>query len=140
VIAAHALQAEERDVDLGADAPPRLLLTGREAELRLLLANLVDNALRYAPPGSPVTVSAKRDGAVVEIQIVDGGPGIPAAERESVFQRFYRVEGDPTRGTGLGLAIAKEIADRHRGSIALADANPGATLPGLAVRVRLPAS
>jgi signal transduction histidine kinase len=66
--------------------------------------------------------------------VTDAGRGIPAAERERVFERFYRVEGDATRGTGLGLAIAKAIVERHRGRITLGDANPG-----LVVHIELPA-
>ena len=140
VIAAHAVQAEDRDVDLGADLPEALELAGREPELRVLLANLVDNALRYAPRGSAVTVAARRAGGTVEIEVIDDGPGIPGAERERVFQRFYRIEGDATRGTGLGLAIAKAIVERHRGGISLADTRPGGLQPGLTVRIRLPVS
>lgn len=138
VLSAHALQAEERGVDLGADMPAEVPLTGRESELRALLANLVDNALRYAPPQSAVTVAIRRRPACAEIEVTDAGPGIPAAERERVFERFYRVEGDSTRGTGLGLSIARAIVERHRGTIRLADARPGAALPGLAVHIELP--
>ena len=67
------------------------------------------------------------------------GRGVPAAERERVFERFHRVAGDATRGTGLGLAIVKAIVERHHGSIGLADADALAELPGLAVTIRLPA-
>ena len=67
------------------------------------------------------------------------GPGIPAEARARVFERFQRVPGDPTRGSGLGLPIAKAIADRHRGSILLEEAQPQRDPPGLAVRVRLAA-
>lgn len=140
VLSAHALQAEERGVDLGADMPPEVPLTGRESELRVLLANLVDNALRYAPPQSAVTVTIRRRPASAEIEVTDAGPGIPAAERERVFERFYRVGGDSTRGTGLGLSIARAIVERHHGTIRLGDARPGAALPGLAVLIELPTS
>jgi len=71
--------------------------------------------------------------------VVDAGRGVPAAERERVFERFHRVAGDATRGTGLGLAIVKAIVERHHGSISLSDADPGAALPGLAAAIRLPA-
>jgi signal transduction histidine kinase len=138
VLSAHALQAEERGVDLGADMPAEVPLTGRESELRVLLANLVDNALRYAPPQSAVTVTIRRRAGSAGIEVTDAGPGIPAAERERVFERFYRVEGDSTRGTGLGLSIARAIVERHHGAIRLADAHPGAPLPGLAVLIELP--
>ena len=138
VLSAHALEAEERGVDLGADMPAEVPLTGRESELRVLLANLVDNALRYAPPQSAVTVTIRRRPASAEIEVTDAGPGIPAAERERVFERFYRVEGDATRGTGLGLSIARAIVERHHGTIRLGDAHPGASLPGLSVLIELP--
>ena len=139
VVGGYAPRAERQDVDLGAEAPAAAWMSGTEAELRSLLENLVDNALRYAPAGSAVTVSVRPQGASVELAVVDAGRGIPVTERERVFERFHRVAGDATRGTGLGLAIVKAIVERHQGSIALADSQPGAPLPGLAVRIWLPA-
>ncbi len=139
VVGSFAAQADARGIDLGADAAEPAPLTGGAAELRSLLANLVDNALRYAPRESQVTVAVRKHDAAVEIEVVDAGPGIPAAERERVLRRFQRVEGDPMAGSGLGLAIAKAIAERHGGVIVLADAQPGRAPPGLSVRVRLPA-
>jgi two-component system OmpR family sensor kinase len=138
VVGSYAPRAEGDEVDLGADAPAPLQVLGNEGELRSLLENLVDNALRYAPPGSAVTVSVRQDGPDVALAVVDGGRGIPAAERERVFERFHRVAGDATRGTGLGLAIVKAIVERHHGSIALSDANQRAERPGLAVSIALP--
>jgi two-component system OmpR family sensor kinase len=140
VVARYSAQAETQEVDLGADTPPALHTLGSEPELRSLIENLVDNALRYAPPGSAVTVSARAEEAAIALAVVDAGRGIPAGERERVFERFHRVAGDATRGTGLGLAIVKAIVERHQGSIVLADAQPGAELPGLAVRITLPAA
>ena len=143
VVGRYAAQAEAQEVDLGADTPSTAPLLGSEAELRSLLENLVDNALRYAPRESAITVSVRRAagpaGNEVQLAVVDAGRGIPPAERARVFERFHRVAGDPTRGSGLGLAIVKAIVDRHRGSIVLSDAQPGRELPGLAVLVRLPA-
>jgi two-component system, OmpR family, sensor kinase len=139
VVGANAARAEEIAVDLGADAPDPSLIRGCEPELRSLLENLVDNALRYAPPGGAVTVGARRLGAEIELTVTDSGPGIPAAQRARVFERFHRVPGDATPGTGLGLSIVQKIVERHHGSIVLADAHPGAARPGLAVRIRLPA-
>ena len=137
VVGSFAAQAEALGVDLGADAPGPAVVTGAAHELRSLIANLVDNALRYAPRESQVTVSVREDPAGVDLAVVDAGPGIPADERERVFLRFHRLPGDQTRGSGLGLPIARAIVHRHRGSIALADARPGMDPPGLAVRVRL---
>jgi two-component system OmpR family sensor kinase len=139
VVGSYAPRAEAQEVDLGADAPVAAWISGAEAELRSLLENLVDNALRYAPGSSAVTVSVRTREADVELAVMDAGRGIPAAERDRVFERFHRVAGDATRGTGLGLAIVKAIVERHQGTIALADSQPGAALPGLAVRIRFPA-
>src|SRR6185295_12343211 len=139
VVGVYAARAERQDVDLGVEAPALLQAFGAEPELRSLLENLVDNALRYAPEGSPVTVSVGEADEMIEVRVVDAGRGIPSAERERVFERFHRVAGDATQGTGLGLAIVKAIVERHHGSIALADADPRAEPPGLAVSIRLPA-
>jgi two-component system OmpR family sensor kinase len=139
VVAGYAVRAESQDVDLGVDAPASVQAFGAEAELRSLLENLVDNALRYAPPASPVTVAVREADGMIELRVVDAGRGVPAAERERVFERFHRVAGDATRGTGLGLAIVKAIVERHHGSVSLSDADPAADQPGLAVSIRVPA-
>lgn len=138
VVGSYAARAESQDVDLGVDAPATLHAFGAEPELRSLLENLVDNALRYAPAGTPVTVSVRESAGMIGLRVVDAGRGIPSAERERVFERFHRVAGDATRGTGLGLAIVKAIVERHHGAVEIADADPSAELPGLAVSVRLP--
>jgi two-component system, OmpR family, sensor kinase len=138
VVGTFAVRADSLGIDLGVDAPPALLVTGATSELRSLVANLVDNALRYAPRDSAVTVLLREDHGAVELVVEDAGPGIPAGQRERVLQRFQRVESDPTSGSGLGLPIAQAIAERHRGELVLAEARPGRELPGLAVRVRLP--
>ncbi|HVL35543.1 MAG TPA: ATP-binding protein [Burkholderiales bacterium] len=139
VVGIYAARAEAQEVDLGAEAPAAVPVSGVESELRSLIENLVDNALRYAPPESAVTVSARLAGDEAVLSVVDAGRGIPAGERERVFERFHRVAGDLTPGTGLGLSIVKAIVERHAGSIALADALPDEPLPGLAVSIRLPA-
>ncbi|MGH8708319.1 MAG: sensor histidine kinase, partial [Burkholderiales bacterium] len=138
VVGSYAAQAEALGVDLGVEAPPAVRAIGAASELRSLVANLVDNALRYAPRGSEVTASVQQDGAAVGLSVTDCGPGIAPGERARVFERFHRAAGDATRGSGLGLPIAKAIAERHGGSIALEDAHPGREPRGLAVRVRLP--
>ena len=138
VVGRYAAQAEAQEVDLGAEAPASAPMLGSEPELRSLIENLVDNALRYAPPESAVTVSVHPHPERVALAVVDAGRGIPPSERERVFERFHRVANDPTRGSGLGLAISRAIVQRHDGIITLADAQPGAPLPGLAVRVSFP--
>lgn len=135
MVGRYAPQAEAQEIDLGADAPAPAPVSGSASELRSLIENLVDNALRYAPRGSAVTVSVRKDRDRVELAVVDAGRGIPEAERSRVFERFYRASGDSTRGSGLGLAIVKAIVERHQGTIALADARPH----GLAVSILLPA-
>jgi two-component system, OmpR family, sensor kinase len=128
VVGSYAVRAEAQDVDLGVDAPGLLEVFGTESDLRSALQNLVDNALRYAPQGSAVTVSARRVEQMIELRVVDAGRGIPAAERDRVFRRFHRVAGDPTPGTGLGLAIVKAIAEAHGGRVDVdSDAGEGAT-------------
>jgi signal transduction histidine kinase len=138
VIGEFSVRADAQGVDLGADAPASLVVHGAASELRSLVANLVDNALRYAPSQSSVTVSLRDAGAEVELAVEDAGPGIPPELRERVLRRFQRVPGDATSGSGLGLPIAKAIAERHRGSLRLVEARPGNERPGLSVQVRLP--
>ena len=90
---------------------------GAEAELRSLLENLVDNALRYAPAGSPVTVAVREIDDMSSCAVVDAGPRRSGrASASACFERFHRVAGDATRGTGLGLAIVKAIVERHHGA------------------------
>lgn len=105
-------QALAKNIDLGfeLDAAP---LSGNPLLLHELLANLVDNALRYTPAGGQVTVRTRRSETEALLAIEDNGPGIPAAERDQVLERFYRVPGSSGDGCGLGLAIVQEIARSH---------------------------
>ena len=87
------------------------------------MVNLVDNALKYSPPGSPVVVACSGDAGRVHIAVTDGGPGIASEHLPRVFERFYRVDKARSRnlgGTGLGLAIVKHIAQAHRGQVTVA--------------------
>jgi two-component system, OmpR family, sensor kinase len=138
VVGNFAARADDMGVDLGAEAPEPVLVRGAESELASLVANLADNALRYAPRDSQVTVKVWRDNHTAALQVIDAGRGIPAHERSRVFERFQRVAGDPTPGIGLGLPIARAIVERHGGEISLDDAHAGRPLPGLAVLVTLP--
>jgi two-component system OmpR family sensor kinase len=134
VVGEMAARASAEGIDLGADAADAAPVLGARAELHSLITNLVDNALRYAPQGSEVTVRVSSEAAHVAMAVIDAGPGIAPAEREAVFERFQRRPGDSTPGTGLGLAIARAIVERHGGAISLEDALPR----GLAARVHLP--
>ena len=134
--------ARQRGIDLGLEAlegaqqGPAL---GHAALLHEALANLLHNALVQAPRGGRVTLQAGVRGGRACLAVLDDGPGMPAAERARVGERFLRVEGAAVRGSGLGLAIAHAIAQRHGGTLVLEDARPGATPPGLAAWLQWPA-
>ncbi|HVS19497.1 MAG TPA: ATP-binding protein [Planctomycetota bacterium] len=138
VVGSMAYNARTLGIDLGAEASAPAPMPGAKSELRSLISNLVDNALRYAPHGSEVTVKVARDASGTRMTVLDAGPGIPAAEREAVFERFQRASDDDTPGVGLGLAIAKAVVERHGGRIWLEDANPCGVPPGLAACVVFP--
>ena len=113
-----------------------LRTVGERDALGRVVANLLDNAVRYAEKDVVLTVAG--DGAYQRISVCDDGPGIPAADRERVFQRFTRLDDARARdagGSGLGLAIVRELLRRHHGTVTLSDAEPG-----LRVDVRLPKS
>ena len=112
-------------------------MRGDRPMLRELIGNLVHNAILYGPPGSEVVVATSADSGELRLAVSDQGPGIPAEERDKVFQRFYRIlgQGGP-EGSGLGLAIVREIAEFHRGTVRLLD-GPGGL--GLRVEVTFPA-
>ncbi len=132
VVAERSALADANGVDLGVTGVDSLTIEGEPEGLRILLGNLIDNALRYAARAGRVDVSVRRDGDAALLEVIDDGPGIPAPERERVFDRFYRRPGSESPGSGLGLAIVSNIALRHRARITLDDAPEGT---GLAVRV-----
>ena len=139
-------RALERHVDLGYEgATPGsggLMLRGNPTLLKELVRNLVDNAINYAPTVAGrtgiVTVRLLTDpfGQVLVLQVEDNGPGIPEAERELVFQPFYRVLGTNVDGSGLGLPIVLEIAHQHAATVTIEDAHPGQNPPGTCFSVR----
>jgi len=144
--ALHAVEqlaalADRRRIDLGMDlrsAPGEEMVSAQPVLLDALIANLLDNALRYTQEEGRVTVGVRRaDAAAVELWVEDNGPGIAPEARERVFERFHR-ESHDTEGTGLGLAIVREIAEAFGASLALADAQGSAT--GLRVSVRFAAA
>ena len=127
--------AESRGIDLGLDQKEEGLAIAADAELlRSVLRNALDNALRYTPAGGEVTLRAFLQGEDAVIEIVDRGPGIPAGERERVFQPFHRLENPGGEGSGLGLAIARDAAVRLGGAVSLEE-RPGG---GLVFRYRQP--
>ncbi len=124
-------RAMERGIDLGYEGPDSsdtaatMRVLGEPVLLGELVRNLVDNALQYTPAGGTVTARVANDplGAVL-LQVEDTGPGIAPAERELVFQAFYRALGTQVDGSGLGLAIVMEVVQRHDAQISVADARP----------------
>lgn len=126
-------RALEGHIDLGFEMGHATLM-GEPLLIRELLANLIDNALRYTPAGGSVTVRCRQqDGAVLEVE--DNGIGIPEHQRERVLERFYRVAGSPGNGCGLGLAIVQEIVHRHDATLEITAPPTGR---GTLIRVRFP--
>mgnify|MGYP001809844192 CR=1 FL=1 len=129
VAAEHVPRALQAGIDLGMDDPPAqpavsLRVRGAPLLLREAVANLIDNAIRYAGRGAEVTVSVRAEGPVVVVEVADNGPGVPdPAQREAVFNRFVRATSEGP-GCGLGLAIVREIAERHGGQAELLPAEP----------------
>jgi two-component system sensor histidine kinase SenX3 len=116
------LVAESADIRITVDPPSGLLLDGDATLLVTALSNLVDNAVSYSPPGSPVSVSRRLANGFVEIAVTDRGLGIASEHQERVFERFFRIDQARSRatgGTGLGLAIVKHVAANHGGDVQL---------------------
>ncbi|MBE7366255.1 ATP-binding protein [Ramlibacter pallidus] len=131
---AHLDAATARHIDLGLDAAP-VQVMGHEWLLRELLANLVDNAVKYTHEGGSVTIRCGRRAGDPFIEVEDDGPGVDASEIPRILERFYRVQGTVAEGNGLGLAIAEEIARVHHSHLQL---QPGAGGRGLKVTLPLP--
>jgi len=131
--------AGRKGIDLGIeDAGMPLMVSGNPILLRELIANLVDNALRYTPENGVVTVALDQSpeiAASARLRVIDNGPGIPAEFREQVFLRFFRLDAADFTGSGLGLSIVREIVHGHGGEIGLDDTPDG---HGLLVEVTLP--
>ncbi len=138
VVSALSQQAIERDIDLGIDAPDALPVLGDATMLRLMLRNLVDNAVRYTPTGGKVTVVAAAGAAGRWLEVADDGVGVPHEQRERIFDRFHRGADEQAigaTGSGLGLSIVKRIAELHGAAIVLGEGLDG---KGLRVRVEFP--
>ncbi len=137
-VAGYASLAQNRGVDLGIDASEPATVAGDADSLRVMFNNLIDNATKYTPAGGRVDVSLVNEAGHPVVRIADSGSGIPAGERERVFDRFYRVGAGASRvrtdvsGSGLGLAIVRRIAAQHHAVVSLDEAPAG----GLLVSVR----
>ena len=116
------LAAESANIRITADPPTGLLLHGDATLLITALSNLLDNAVSYSPPGSPVSISRRLESGYVEIAVTDRGLGIDPEHQQRVFERFFRIDQARSRstgGTGLGLAIVKHVAANHGGEVHL---------------------
>lgn len=143
VVEAHREKAAEKRVSLlvepaplGDPAGPTSVLADRDA-LSIVVANLVDNAIKYTPEGGSVVVATGRDGIYATVSVRDTGIGLSAEDRDRVFEEFYRVRSEQTHGitgTGLGLSLVKRLVEQHQGSISV-ESEPG---KGSAFTVRLP--
>jgi signal transduction histidine kinase len=113
-LAAEEAARVDASLDAGIAAPE---VTGDERLLRRALRNLLENARRYG--GGEVSVDARRQGDQVELRVCDRGPGVPEAQRQRIFEPFYRLPGhaETAGGVGLGLSLVKQIAERHGGSV-----------------------
>lgn len=125
--------AQAKHIDLGLDECATLTLYAEPEALRLIVKNALENALKYTPDGGEVTLRLLFNKSIV-VEVVDNGPGIPVAERERVFDAFYRMSGTRGEGNGLGLAITQEAAKRLGGKLSLHDNSKGA---GLVFRYQL---
>jgi two-component system OmpR family sensor kinase len=128
--------AIERDVDLGAGELEDLTIHAAEADLRVLVRNLVDNAIRYGGAGAHVDVSVLRTDERAVVQVVDSGPGIVDTDLDQVFDRFYRSGTSEEEGSGLGLSIAKTLAGNYGGRVTLTNCTDGTS--GVVARIELP--
>jgi two-component system sensor histidine kinase QseC len=138
VVGERAPSALEKNIEIELTEDSRGVVNGDAAALAILIRNLVDNAIRYTPPGGRVEASiATREDSSVTLTVTDNGPGIPEIERARVFERFYRAPGSSSQGCGLGLSIVQRIAELHGARVEL---NTPAAGSGLKVTVRFPAA
>jgi two-component system phosphate regulon sensor histidine kinase PhoR len=115
-------RAHDRGLTLHVDVEDDLTFVGEERSLEQVLINLVDNAIKYTPPGGRIGLDVKREGDHVLFEISDTGPGVPEAHRARLFERFYRVDPGRSRdmgGTGLGLSIVKHLVETMQGSVGM---------------------
>jgi two-component system phosphate regulon sensor histidine kinase PhoR len=131
--------AREKGVSVGVDGDAEAIVMGDHRRLGQLARNLIDNAIKFSPPGSPVSVRVFRESGRAGFTVSDQGSGIPKSERDKIFQRFYQVDRSRSKarpGSGLGLAIVKHIAQLHGASVEV-EGDLGA---GSVFRVRFPAA
>lgn len=118
------------------DGGPEISVVADARRLRVILRNVLDNAFKYSPPGSPVRVSIARDDGLVTVEVRDEGEGVPVADRERIFERFERrAETEHIAGVGIGLYLSRELARRMEGDLCVEESDSGT-----AFRLELPAA
>ncbi len=128
--------ALQKEIDLGYERPDNpAVVRGNRIRVKMLLDNLLDNAIRYSPAGGVITVRVGASDGSIALTVEDNGPGIPQEEREAVFQRFCRLPNSSEEGSGLGLSIVREVAIAHGAKLILEE---GAYHSGTSVRVIFP--
>jgi two-component system OmpR family sensor kinase len=135
--AIDAADVVEPDHPIHRELERPIVIAGDAAGLRRMIDNLLANARTHTPPGTAVSVSLARVGEDAVLTVADRGPGIPAADRDRIFERFFRPDSARSRdrgGTGLGLAIVDAIVNAHHGRVSVRDAEPH----GAVFEVRLP--
>lgn len=132
---APAAMAKDQDLSLEVSAEACLLDHAQPDALAIMMRNLLDNAIRYTPPGGRIGVTLGLEEGHARLAVEDSGPGIPEALRERVWERFFRPPGMESPGSGLGLSIVRRVLELHRGSARI---SPGKAGGGLRVEVRLP--
>ena len=136
IVSSLGILAEERNQRVRLDVGEHVRVTADRLVLREAITNVIDNAIKYGPVGSAIDVRVRRDGEDGVVSVADQGGGIPAAHRERIFDRFYRIDEGRSRasgGTGLGLAIAKWAVEVNGGRISVDGTQPGAVF-----QIRLP--
>jgi signal transduction histidine kinase len=117
--------AQEKYIDLGLIKAEQCEVFGVQQEIKVMINNVLDNAIRYTPNGGKIDVSVFNQAGNIVLEVKDSGLGIPQNDIEHVFERFYRGENQNIAGSGLGLSIVKEIASQHSATIELSNLNPG---------------
>ncbi len=116
----------DRGVTLEVSTPGPCWARADPAACARVVRILIDNALRYAPPGEPIEIAARRGERFATVRVSDRGPGVPESERERIFERFHRGKETAESGFGLGLAIGRELAVRMNGRLELLETDRGA--------------
>ena len=131
---ALAPQAEDKNITISSSHDQDIMANVDETSIRLLIRNLLSNAINYTPEGGTIAINLHQDNANSVLTIVDNGPGIPVTERERVFDRFYRLKNHEESGCGIGLSIVKNVVELHKADISLQDPEEG---NGLKVTINL---